>query len=103
MYSGVRSNQFVNVADHWRYRFHNGRWWYWTPGNAWMYFDNGTWQAYAVPAPAPYTSAYGGDVLVPNYTPYYNSYPGYYYGGPYYSQPWGGYGYRGFGRGGFRR
>ena len=30
----------------WRYRRHAGRWWYWTPGNTWMYHHNNTWNAY---------------------------------------------------------
>ena len=30
----------------WRYRYHNGRWWYWLPSNSWAVYDNGRWTAY---------------------------------------------------------
>jgi hypothetical protein len=30
-------------ADDWRLVFHNGRWWFWTPRESWLYFDRGRW------------------------------------------------------------
>jgi hypothetical protein len=30
----------------WRYRRHNGRWWYYTPANNWMVFQNNAWAPY---------------------------------------------------------
>jgi len=32
----------------WRYKYHNGRWWYWLPTNSWACYDNGNqrWIAY---------------------------------------------------------
>ncbi|HVX14877.1 MAG TPA: hypothetical protein VHC22_27050 [Pirellulales bacterium] len=30
----------------WRYRYHEGRWWYWLPSNSWAVYDNGRWRAY---------------------------------------------------------
>jgi hypothetical protein len=27
----------------WRYRFHEGRWWYWMPDQRWMVYENGRW------------------------------------------------------------
>jgi hypothetical protein len=31
--------------DDWRAVNHNGRWWYWTPDESWMYLNNGRWNA----------------------------------------------------------
>ena len=62
------------AAADWRYRWHEGRWWYWIPQNRWMWYsDDGRWmeldanhsppaaqpapvvhQSYYGPAPAPY-------------------------------------------------
>ena len=54
----VRSE--VVVTD-WRYNNHNNRWWYWTPENKLLYWNDGRWQEYAVDAgPVPYTSNYRG-------------------------------------------
>lgn len=45
-------NPFASVAkigqpeNRWRYRYSNGRWWYWTAGNQWSYFDGNRWTAY---------------------------------------------------------
>ena len=33
--------------DSWRYRFDNGRWWFWGPDNRWMWYtDDDQWQYY---------------------------------------------------------
>ncbi|HVU88397.1 MAG TPA: hypothetical protein VHD36_13840 [Pirellulales bacterium] len=34
------------TAARWRYRRHNGRWWYYTPANNWMVFHNNAWAPY---------------------------------------------------------
>jgi hypothetical protein len=34
------------VAEDWRLVFHDGRWWYWTPNDSWMYLRDGTWNDY---------------------------------------------------------
>ncbi len=81
-----------NRPDQWRYRWDNGRWWYWTPQNRWMWYsDNGGWVDYAGPLysgeAVPYTAAYGS-YEVPSGAYYYPGYPGYYwYGGRYYYSP----------------
>lgn len=31
---------------HWRYVWHNDRWWYWTPAESWRYFDGQRWRQY---------------------------------------------------------
>jgi hypothetical protein len=33
-------------ADDWRVVNQSGRWWFWTPNNSWMYFNDGNWVAY---------------------------------------------------------
>ncbi len=42
-------------GERWRFRFDNGRWWYWSPENRWSYYDNGNWSEYQGPA---YTANY---------------------------------------------
>jgi hypothetical protein len=74
--------------DQWRYTLDNGRWWYWTPENSWMYYDGSQWTNYQQPAAGaavttgvvPYTSYYGG----------YNA-PSYGYGYGYGYPNYGGY------------
>lgn len=39
------------VPDDWRYRFHNGRWWYWMTNRQWSYWNGAEWAEYAAPAP----------------------------------------------------
>lgn len=34
---------FGDRDDRRRFRFDNGRWWYWSPENRWSYYDNGNW------------------------------------------------------------
>jgi hypothetical protein len=55
----------ARAADQWRFRYHNNRWWYYTPGNQWMYYSNNAWQSYGpnvYVAPVPrYTTGYRGD------------------------------------------
>jgi hypothetical protein len=90
---GVPSNANVAVAaspsgDQWRYRWHNGNWWYWTPENRWVYRNGNGWTNYEpaitfapnpIYAPQP---AYG----------YYGSNPYGYYSSPYgYSTGYGSY------------
>lgn len=39
-----------NLADRWRYKFHNGRWWYYDRSNAWSYWAGNAWTRYRPPA-----------------------------------------------------
>src|SRR5215469_3310159 len=32
--------------NRWRYRFAQGRWWFWAPDRQWWYFDGGRWVPY---------------------------------------------------------
>ena len=57
----------------WRYRWYNGRWWYWTEKNRWMWYSNdGQWVAFDPNNPPP--------VVV---TPVYPYPPRGYWGGYY--------------------
>jgi hypothetical protein len=74
----------VAYAPHWRYRYHNGRWWYWTPNNYWMYYGGGRWYRHGAYAGYGYGPRYGYGYRYP-----YRGYYGYRGYGPYR----GGYGY----------
>ncbi len=52
------ANVGADRGENWRYRFDNGRWWYWTPQNRWSYYDNGNWTEYQGQA---YTANYAPD------------------------------------------
>lgn len=34
-------------GDKWRFRYYQGRWWYWMPSNEWSYWDGARWRNYA--------------------------------------------------------
>jgi len=80
-------------ANRWRYRWSNGRWWYWTPQNRWMWYngEESRWIAYAanptppVAAPTENPATYD-DSYAPNYGyyGYRGYYPSYGYGYGYY-------------------
>ena len=44
-------------GERWRYRYHQGRWWYWLPAERWVVWDGNEWEAYhpfvIVPESAP--------------------------------------------------
>ena len=48
------------VDNSWRYRNHNGKWWYWLPSNRWTIWSNGAWVDYVAPSPYPYSTGYRG-------------------------------------------
>lgn len=64
------------TANDWRMVMHNGRWWYWTPNNSWLYRSGDRWKAYvprkapqyngsaAVDRPQRYQAGYRGDTQV---------------------------------------
>ena len=101
---GVNLNDGAPVAgnqnpEQWRYRWHNGRWWYWTPANSWVIWMNNTWQPYSQGMfSGGYSSNYSGSYNSQPYRSYGYSSPsyGYRYSNPYYgyrSGPSFGYGY----------
>ena len=76
------------AADQWRYRWFDGRWWYWTPQKRRMWYtDDGHWVAFD-PSHAPPAAGYSPDNPA-GYDGGY-SYPGYYSPG-YYAYPGPGY------------
>jgi hypothetical protein len=63
-------------ARNWRYRMHNGEWWYWTPAGQWAFYRDGQWRDYDL---ATYTAPYYvrpsyGEAYFGDYTPYYGDY-----------------------------
>jgi hypothetical protein len=50
--AGIAATAANDRGAQWRFRQHNGEWWYWTPQNTWMIHRNGNWIAYN---PATYT------------------------------------------------
>jgi hypothetical protein len=46
--AGARSSSIDRSSvDGWRYRYFRGRWWYWQPGESWLYWDGARWQSFA--------------------------------------------------------
>ncbi|MCC7086975.1 MAG: hypothetical protein IT427_18400 [Pirellulales bacterium] len=41
-----RDQRQDRANDRWRFRFHNGEWWYWMPGNFWVYYRGNHWNRY---------------------------------------------------------
>ena len=44
-----------NDAERWRFARYNNEWWYWTPGNYWMYYRDNNWNRYDAEAFQPYS------------------------------------------------
>jgi hypothetical protein len=38
-----QSNARQRGENSWRYKYHDGRWWYWLPSERWMMWENGRW------------------------------------------------------------
>ncbi len=65
--SAARAEARAADPNHWRYRYHNNRWWYYTPQNNWLYYHNNNWNAYNANTYVPrYQTGYRG-----NYGPAY--------------------------------
>jgi len=81
------TNVGVQANNDWRYVWHNGQWWYWTPENRWMIHFNGSWTPYspqtyaAMFNPMPYRNYNYGNYGYNNYNYGYNNYPNRYYSG----------------------
>lgn len=37
------ASRSARAGTSWRYVFHQGRWWYWSPAERWSYYDGGRW------------------------------------------------------------
>ncbi len=59
-------------GETWRYRRHQGLWWYWLPSNKWVYWTDGKWVAYNPETYAKFNASRQGVVSSPN-TGYYRS------------------------------
>lgn len=44
----------ANPINRWRYRFHNGQWWFYDRGKQWSYWDGAAWRVYNRQTYAPY-------------------------------------------------
>jgi hypothetical protein len=74
-------------ANQWRYRQHNGHWWYYHPNNQWSYWNGNAWNNYEPQAyrqwyngqSRPYANNYGNGNY--GYNRYNTGYRGGYYGG----------------------
>jgi hypothetical protein len=89
-------------AERWRYSFHNGHWWYFTPQRKWLYWSQGRWVDYLPPGrsntppyiqpPVPQRSTVRRRLFNGPYNAYrYNAAPAPFGGGGFY------YGQTGFG------
>jgi hypothetical protein len=96
--------------DQWRFVWHNGYWWYWTPANSWMVWNANQWTPYDQfvanwnqnfgQGGSPYQTAYGSYGRQFQGQPYSSGYGSYGYGSYDYggSPGYGGY-YGGWGSG----
>jgi hypothetical protein len=44
-------------SESWRYRRHNGQWWYWLPSEKWVYWTGDRWNAYEPHAASQFRAA----------------------------------------------
>ena len=42
---GGTTSRAIDESIRWRYQWHNGNWWYWTPRNEWLLWRGGRWVA----------------------------------------------------------
>lgn len=57
----LRNDVPSRVADSWRFRWHNNQWWYYTPQNSWMIYENNAWMPYSRETYVPrYRTGYRG-------------------------------------------
>lgn len=86
--AGGVGNAAASGPNQWRYKWHQGRWWYWTPAKNWVVYLNNAWRPYT---PGMFDSGYFGSA---NSGTYYTPYSGYPYGYSYRAYPYyGSYGY----------
>lgn len=41
-----QKTQSMWAGQSWRYRYHQGRWWYWRPSNSWAVYEQNRWVPY---------------------------------------------------------
>ncbi len=90
-------------SPNWRYRWFEGRWWYWLPQNKWVYWSGSNWKPYEPTGQArTYTSYYGNYDAQPAPMAAQPAYSGSGYCPPSVSSArqfgrWNGQGYAGYG------
>jgi hypothetical protein len=100
--AGAGVNVVANDRNaRWRFRQHNGEWWYWTPQNTWMIHRGGNWIVYD-PATYVVPQTFQRVYVQPGYSNQMYSGDGYYYSGRRYRSGYapsysGGYGYDPYG------
>ena len=51
--SGSKAASAAAVRDNqWRFKYHQGRWWYWMPDERWVYWSNNRWVRIRQPSSA---------------------------------------------------
>jgi hypothetical protein len=45
--SDAVSRPAADKSGRWRYKYHDGRWWYWLPSNSWVFYHNQRWVPYS--------------------------------------------------------
>jgi hypothetical protein len=76
--TGTQTAAVTQGADGWRYQCYEGRWWYWTPANNWVYWQNDRWNDF-VPGAVRYSVGYRGEVEpAATAQPAYTVQPGYF-------------------------
>lgn len=45
--SDAASRPAADKSGRWRYKYHDGRWWYWLPSNSWVFYHNQRWVPYS--------------------------------------------------------
>jgi hypothetical protein len=61
---GAQIQTQATAQEQWRFKMHNGTWWYWMPDNYWMIYRDGSWTRFGAAAdvgvsaaiPAPVTT-----------------------------------------------
>ncbi|HEY2414730.1 MAG TPA: hypothetical protein VGI40_20970 [Pirellulaceae bacterium] len=55
----------ASESNGWRYRQHNGQWWYWMPSNRWVIWTGNAWTPYDPATYVPYSTGYRGSAYDP--------------------------------------
>jgi hypothetical protein len=63
------ANDPTTLPDGWRYRWHEGRWWYYLPNEQWVYWNGSAWtEVQAAPTSVPFAGSWNGSPQ--GYAPY---------------------------------
>lgn len=62
----------IDSSNRWRYRWHNGHWWYWTVQNEWLLWRGDRWVTLKVPSARNATSGSAASMATPARQSYQN-------------------------------